>query len=121
MKKFLTLVLASFALMSFAQKANNGSASNEPTVIKWIEDKPGPSFQQHRTFPTVPDDLWNQLGFKDGIPSSMSCFLLKTEGKTILLDTGLGAGFSQLIPKLAEDNIKPEDLKLIYITHMHGG
>ena len=120
MKKFLTIVLASFALMSFAQKTNNGSASNEPAVIKWIEDKPGPSFQQHRTFPTVPDDLWNQLGFKDGIPSSISCFLLKTEGKTILLDTGLGAGFSQLIPKLAEDNIKPEDLKLIYITHMHG-
>ena len=120
MNKFLTIVLASFALMSFAQKASNGSASNEPTVIKWIEDKPGPSFQQHRTFPTVPDDLWNQLGFKDGIPSSISCLLLKTEGKTILLDTGLGAGFSQLIPKLAEDGIKPEDLKLIYITHMHG-
>lgn len=120
MKKILTIVLASFALMSFAQKANNSYASNEQTVIKWIEDRPGPSFQQHRTFPDVPETLWNELGFKDGVPSSMSCFLLKTEGKTILLDTGLGAGFSQLIPKLAEDGIKPEDLKLIYITHMHG-
>ena len=120
MRKILTIVMASFALLSCAQKANTGSSSNEPTVIKWIEDKPGPSTQQHRTFPDVPDSLWNALGFKDGIPSSMSCFLLKTDGKTILLDTGLGAGFSQLIPKLAEDNIKPEDLKLIYITHMHG-
>ena len=120
MKKILTIVLASFAMMSCAQKTNTGTASNEPAVIKWIEDKPGPSFQQHRTFPTVPDDLWNELGFKDGIPSSMSCCLLKAEGKTILIDAGLGADFSQLIPKLAEDNIKPEDLKLIYITHMHG-
>ena len=120
MKKILAIVLASFAMMSCAQKANNGSASNEPAVIKWIEDKPGPSFQQHRTFPTVPDNLWNELGFKDGVPSSMSCCLLKAEGKTILIDAGLGADFSQLIPKLAEDNIKPEDLKLIYITHMHG-
>ena len=120
MKKILTIVLASFAMMSCAQKVNNGSTSNEPAVIKWIEDKPGPSFQQHRTFPTVPDDLWNELGFKDGVPSSMSCCLLKAEGKTILIDAGLGAEFSQLIPKLAEDNIKPEDLKLIYITHMHG-
>ena len=68
MKKILTIVLASFAMMSCAQKANTGSASNEPAVIKWIEDKPGPSFQQHRTFPTVPDDLWNELGFKEGIP-----------------------------------------------------
>ena len=120
MKKILTIVMASFALMSSAQNANTGSATNEPASIMWIEDKPGPSFQQHKTFPTVPDSLWNALAQKDGVPSSMSCFLLKAEGKTILLDAGLGAPFSQLMPKLAEAGVKPEDLTLIYITHMHG-
>ena len=69
MRKILTIVMASFALLSCAQKAN--TSSNEPTTITWIEDKPGPSTQQHRTFPDVPDSLWNALGFKDGIPSSM--------------------------------------------------
>ena len=77
--------------------------TTEPATITWIEDKPGPSKQGHNTFPEVPDSLWDALGLKDGVPSSMSCFLLRTEGKTILLDAGLGAPFSQLIPKLNEE------------------
>lgn len=121
MKKLFTFAAASLMMLSCAQKAESGSQqTKEPTVITWIEDKPGPSKQGHNTFPEVPDSLWDALGLKDGVPSSMSCFLLKAEGKTILLDAGLGAPFSQLIPKLAEAGIKPEDLGLIYITHMHG-
>lgn len=49
----------------------------------------------------------------------MSCLLLQTEGKAILLDAGLGAPFSQLLPKLKEKGVTPEELQLIYITHLH--
>ena len=61
--------------------------------------------QPHKLYPEVSDSLWSALGLKDGIPSSMSCFLLKTEGKTILLDAGLGAPFSQMLPKLKEKGV----------------
>ena len=125
MNKYLTLAMASLSLMSCTTKPAASSAdgdasdSSATTSIVWIEDKPGPTMQEQRIFPTVPDSLWQALGLQDGVPSSMSCFLLRTEDQTILFDAGLGASFSQLIPKLEAEGVKPEELSLIYITHMH--
>lgn len=120
MKKILTITMASLLTMACAQTAKGTDETTEPTTITWIEDKPGPTLQEHKIFPAVPDSLWEALGLQKGVPSSMSCFLLRTEGKTILLDAGLGAPFSQLMPKLSEEGVNPDSLKLIYITHMHG-
>lgn len=77
----------------------------QSTSITWIQDKTDPMFQQQSLFPTVPDSLWESL--TDGVPASMSCCLLQSEGKNILIDAGLGAPFSQLIPKLKELKINP--------------
>ena len=106
-------------LTTCSQKSNKTVIDNEPTSITWIEDKPGGNMQPLYLYPDVPDSLWNALGLLEGIPSSMSCFLLKTEGKNILLDAGLGAPFSQLFPKLKEQGVAPEELQLVYITHLH--
>lgn len=119
MNKLFTIALASLLLMSCAQKSNNDTAMAEPTVITWIEDKPGPTLQEHQIFPTVPDSLWEALGLQEGIPSSISCFVLQTEGKTILLDAGLGAPVSQLLPRLQEMGIAPDSLQYVFISHMH--
>lgn len=122
MKRFLTLTMAAAMCVACSQTGRQTQQTEEetqPAVITWIEDKPGPSFQRHKIFPTVPDSLWEALGLQEGVPSSMSCFLLETEGKKILVDAGLGAPFSQLLPKLQEAGIAPNDLKLIYISHMH--
>ena len=108
-----------FMLTACSQKSNKTVIDNEPTTITWIEDKPGGNVQPISLYPDVPDSLWNALGLQDGVPSSMSCFLLKTEGKVILLDAGLGAPLSQLFPKLKELGVAPEELHLIYITHLH--
>ena len=70
-----------FMLTACSQKSNKTVIDNEPTTITWIEDKPGGNVQPISLYPDVPDSLWNALGLKDGVPSSMSCFLLKTEGK----------------------------------------
>lgn len=122
MKKtvFTSIAMASFMMMSCAQTNKEVVETPEPATITWIEDKPGPTLHDHKIFPTVPDSLWEALGLEEGVPSSMSCFLLRSEGKTILLDAGLGAPFSQLIPKLNEEGVNPDSLELIYITHMHG-
>ena len=120
MKKYFAFVSGLLLLTACAQKVGQKTVvDGEATVITWIEDKPEPTLQPHNLYPDVPDSLWNALGLQEGVPSSMSCFLLQTEGKNILLDAGLGAPFSQLIPKLTTLDVKPEELQLIYITHFH--
>lgn len=127
MRKAFALLTASLMLMSCAQKTKNvqelstaTAGTDDQTTITWIEDKPGPTLQGHNIFPTVPDSLWDALGLQEGVPSSMSCILLETEGEKILIDAGLGAAFSQLTQTLESHGITSSNLKLIYITHMHG-
>ena len=119
MRKILTLAAGLIMMTACAQKSQKAIVKSKPTIITWIEDKPGPTLQPQKLYPEVPDSLWAALGLEKGVPSSMSCLLLQTEGKTILLDAGLGAPFSQLLPKLKEKGVAPEELKLIYITHLH--
>lgn len=119
MRKLLTFAAGLIMMTAYAQKSQKATVQSEPTTITWIEDKPEPTLQPHKLYPEVPDSLWDALGLQKGVPSSMSCLLLQTEGKKILLDAGLGAPFSQLLPKLKEKGVTPEELQLIYITHLH--
>ena len=119
MKIILTLVTVLFLAVACSRNVSKTDEAIGSTTITWIEDKPGPSLQPLKLYPTVPDSLWKALGLQEGVPSSMSCFLLQTEGKNILLDAGLGAPFSQLLPQLKEMGIGQKDIHFIYITHMH--
>lgn len=49
----------------------------------------------------------------------MSCFLVQTEGKNILFDTGLGAPFSQLKSRLSEKGLTTDSIDQIFLTHLH--
>ncbi len=69
---------------------------------------------------TAPEGAIASLGLEDGIPSSTSAFLIKTEGKEILFDAGNGDANSQLIPTLAANGVQPADIDYVMITHMHG-
>ena len=98
MRKILTFATGLIMMTACAQKSQKATVQSEPTTITWIEDKPEPTLQPHKLYPEVPDSLWDALGLQKGVPSSMSCLLLQTEWKKILLDAGLGAPFSQLLP-----------------------
>lgn len=111
MKKLILFAFASLIMSSCSQKTQ--------TLVTWIEDKPGPTVQGRNIFPGVPDEVWQSLGLEDGVPSSISCVLMQTEGKSILIDAGLGAPFSQLMPKLSEAGIEAETLEYIFISHLH--
>ena len=119
MRKILTFAAGVIMMTACTQKSQKATVQSEPTTITWIEDKPEHTLQPHKLYSEVPDSLWDALGLQKGVPSSMSCLLLQTEGKAILLDAGLGAPFSQLLPKLKEKGVTPEELQLIYITHLH--
>ncbi len=117
--KQTAIIAGLFMLTACAQKPEMKGIDEETAAITWIEDTPGPSVQPHELFPDVPDSLWNALGLEEGVPSGMNCFLLQTDGKNILIDTGLGAPASRLRGKLKDLGITPEELGLIYISHLH--
>lgn len=113
------LILMAVGMLWVAACAEKKAATPESISVTWIADKPSPTLQPRSLYAHVPDSLWNALGLEEGVPSSMSCVLLRSGGETILIDAGLGAPFSQLLPKLKEEGIAPESLSLIFITHMH--
>ncbi len=102
-----------------AGEAAETGAAKPAATITWIEDKPGPSVNECGLFPEVSDSLWKALGLENGVPASMSCFLLQAEGKNILFDTGLGAPFSRLSAKLSERGLTPDSIDMICLTHLH--
>ncbi len=57
-------------------------------------------------------------------PSSINVFLVKLNGRHILIDTGLGMADgprkSKLPEAMAAAGVKPEQINAILITHMHG-
>ena len=55
----------------------------------------------------------------------IGCFLVRTKDKTVLVDAGLGPlefgpfKGGQLPGKLAEAGVKPEDIDMVLLTHLH--
>lgn len=96
------------------------------------------SFKPDDFFPDVPLGSWNvypdSLGEDGCLVMNMGCFILKSENKTILVDTGLGP-YSHNLDTLQESHVslesgllksafqsialKPEDIDFVAITHLH--
>ncbi len=54
------------------------------------------------------------------VPTSMNCFVVKTPDGYIMFDTGLPtAKGGKTLERLAALNIKPSEIKAIYLTHGH--
>ncbi|MGM9713124.1 MAG: MBL fold metallo-hydrolase [Prevotella sp.] len=119
MRQLLTILACTLFMTACAQKQQATSQENGQTTVKWIADKPGATMQPHSLYPSVPDTLWVSLGLADGVPTSMSCVLMRTGGRNILIDTGLGAPFSQLRRELQAEGLESGDIDIILLTHLH--
>lgn len=70
-----------------------------------------------------PHKRW--LNHAGNVEFPFSCFLVRTGGQTILIDTGLGPvdmfGFKggDLLSELAKAGAKPEDIDTVFVTHLH--
>jgi glyoxylase-like metal-dependent hydrolase (beta-lactamase superfamily II) len=88
-------------------------------------------------FPNVPDDAW--APFRERFPETFGpgnawrscyhCYLLRSRGGTILVDTGMGPADTPLsqafrsagaLPdRLQEAGVAPDDVELVVLTHLH--
>jgi glyoxylase-like metal-dependent hydrolase (beta-lactamase superfamily II) len=84
----------------------------------------------------VPKALWSRTKSADEnnlVPMSMNCLLIHSDGKTILVDNGLGDKLDEkairqwglhypegtLAENLAKHGVKPEDIDIVIDTHLH--
>ena len=88
--------------------------------VAWIRDNAEPKLMERDLFPDATDSLIASLGLENGIPASMSTFLVRKDGMTLLFDTGLGVEDSRLPAALDALGVKPEDIDCIFLTHLHG-
>lgn len=92
-------------------------------------------------FPSVPADAW--APFRQRYPELFSgpdtwhnhygCYLLRSQGRTILVDTGLGSKATnpgavnmfaggidgRLLTELHAAGVRPEDVETVFFTHLH--
>lgn len=87
--------------------------------VTWIQDNAGNKLNPRSLFSDASDSLYNSLNMPDGIPASVSTFLVKVDGKYILFDAGLGAFGGQLMNRLAALGVNPDSIGLVYLTHFH--
>ncbi len=87
--------------------------------VTWIQDNQGEKLNPRSLFSDASDSLFASLNLPDGIPASVSVFLLQVDGKNILFDAGLGAFGGQTLDRLAALDVTPDKIDLIYLTHFH--
>ena len=90
-------------------------------TVYWLKDN-----KEDRKFPfdlfgEVSEDVKKSINMPDGMPSSISAYLIKTNGKNLLFDSGLGQkAEGQLLNELSKFGVSPEQVDSVYITHFHG-
>ena len=88
--------------------------------VTWLKDNAEKRLMPLELFGNAPQTLVDSLHLQAGVPSSVSAFLVETEGLRILFDTGMGASDSQLLPGLKSLGLSPTDINYLYLTHFHG-
>ena len=85
-------------------------------------------------YPSVPVENWRP--FEDGenitsggkIRLNLASFLVRSDGRNILVDTGMGpapsdtpeTGWGKLLGDLEANSISPDEIDMVVMTHLHG-
>jgi glyoxylase-like metal-dependent hydrolase (beta-lactamase superfamily II) len=82
-------------------------------------------------FPTIPADDWRQyeshLTGEHKVRFNLGSYLIRSDGRTILVDTGLGprpadapdVPWGQLMQDFKANGVRPEDVDMVVMTHLH--
>src|SRR5215469_6904599 len=110
-------------------------------TITRIHETHGPFMPADQFFPDMPEHAWqdhrdmlvpDHLGADDTmVHVAMQTWLIRSEGKTILIDTGVGNDKTRpavpafdpqrrdYLATLARADVRPEDVDLVINTHLH--
>ena len=82
-------------------------------------------------FPEIPSENWN--GYEEFLTPerhvrfNLACFLVRSDGRTILVDTGLGAKpadapetpWGELLNSFQDNGVRPDEIDMVVMTHLH--
>lgn len=100
-----------------------------------LTDTAGPFFTYRDAYPTTPRETWQPFraeypGYfagEDDLFTRVGCFLVRGEGRTLLVDTGIGPGpvalfggsRGRLMEELARHGAAPQQIQVVFLTHLH--
>ena len=91
------------------------------TLITLRDDEGGKRMPNKLFYGEADSALVDSLSPEGSVASSVSCFIVETDGKKILFDTGNGAKRGgKLLERMKSAGISPEDIDVLMITHFHG-
>lgn len=117
----------------------NEIALGEVSIAR-VEEMHGPIMPPQQFFPSIPESSWvderdmlvpDHLDAAGGmVQVAMQTWVLRSEGRTILVDTGVGNDKSRVVEvwdhlqvdylgALAAAGVKPEEVDLVVNTHLH--
>jgi glyoxylase-like metal-dependent hydrolase (beta-lactamase superfamily II) len=82
-------------------------------------------------FPTIPEDDWreyrSQLTDEHKVRFNLGSYLIRSSGRTVLVDTGLGpkpadapdCPWGQLLHDFTAKGVRPEEVDAVVMTHLH--
>jgi glyoxylase-like metal-dependent hydrolase (beta-lactamase superfamily II) len=82
-------------------------------------------------FPTIPGEEWtpyeSHLTDEHKVRFNLGSYLIRTDGRTVLVDTGLGPKpadgpempWGQLLHDFAANGVRPEEVDMVVLTHLH--
>lgn len=136
LKNLITIAIASLALMGCGGTTQKPSETSQQPDYKfldakekafdgftvyWLQDNDAERKFPFELFGDVSDEAKKTVNAPDGIPSSMNAFLIKSNGKNLLFDTGMGSKANgQVLNELSKAGVTPEQIDYVYITHFHG-
>jgi len=106
--------LSDYKFLDAREKAFDGF------TLYWLMDNEGERSFPFDLFGNVSEDIKKSLNLTDGLPTTMSAYLIKCNGKNLLFDSGMGQETSKVLDDLAKAGVTPEQVDYVYITHFHG-
>jgi len=82
-------------------------------------------------FPSIPEDDWREyqshLTDEHKVRFNLGSYLIRSDGRTVLVDTGLGAKpenapdapWGRLLHDFAANGVRPDEVDMVVMTHLH--
>jgi glyoxylase-like metal-dependent hydrolase (beta-lactamase superfamily II) len=85
------------------------------------------TFQASAIFPNVPAEAWTPYTSDDTLRANVGSYVIRSQCKTILVDTGIGPGpvagsggaKGQMLADMQAKGVRPDEVDIVVFTHLH--